>query len=155
MASCGPTDNGVARDVRAGGRLSRTEVLALPAEERLPVLCERLLAGVAAALGTPAGALRVDQPLFELGLDSLMAMELKNQVETGYEVSLPLATLLEGATIQRLAEEIIARMSSDPDSAVREAIPRQSRVNDAAAGLLADLDELTEEQARLLLENRP
>jgi acyl transferase domain-containing protein len=137
-------------------RFSRADLLALTPDRRLPMLTGRLLAGVAAALATPATTLRVDQPLFELGLDSLMAMELKNQVETTYEVSIPLATFLEGASIRRLAEEILARTGADPDpAAVTGAIPRQSRVDDATADLLDELDELTEEQARTLLERQP
>ena len=52
-------------------------------------------------------------PLDALGLDSLMALELKNQVEKRWGVDLPLVELLRGPTIEGLAEWLQAQTDNE------------------------------------------
>ncbi len=42
-----------------------------------------------------------------MGLDSLMAIELKNTIESTLGLSLPLASLLRGPTLEELAESLL------------------------------------------------
>lgn len=53
-------------------------------------------------------AMDVDQPLNELGLDSLMSVNLSNRIELESGVSIPVAELIEGPTIRELAERVAA-----------------------------------------------
>jgi amino acid adenylation domain-containing protein len=65
-----------------------------------------LLCDIAAqALGVPF--VDPDRPLTELGLDSLSAVELKGGIEAALGVSVPLADLLEGASLRSLNLERI------------------------------------------------
>jgi acyl transferase domain-containing protein/acyl carrier protein len=122
---------------------SRATLLALPAGERRDLLVSHLLLGVAAVLGG-SQSVGPDQCLFDLGLDSLMAVELRNQVERGLGVSLPISVLLEGASVRTLAEHIVAALPAGGGAgpAEPESIQRARRFEEVAGELLAQIDEL-------------
>ena len=61
--------------------------------------------------GDPA-RLSLDQPLDTTGLDSLMAMELKNSLESRLEIELPISSLLLGPTISGLATQILEHLDA-------------------------------------------
>ncbi|CCH32770.1 type I polyketide synthase [Actinosynnema sp. NPDC047251] len=63
---------------------------------------------IARALGLKPEQLDADLPLTEVGLDSLVAVGMKNQVEVEFGMSLPLAAALEGAGVRQLAEQMLA-----------------------------------------------
>src|SRR5688500_16562715 len=67
---------------------------ALTAGERRRHVKAYLRAQVAAVLGLPREALEADEPLSHLGLDSLMALDLGNRVDTDWGVVVPIATFL-------------------------------------------------------------
>jgi acyl carrier protein len=143
-------------DARVGLLPSRAELLGLPPGERLAVLTQRLLRAVTATLGAEPAAVRVEQPLIDLGLDSLMAVELRNETERQLGVTLPISVLLEGASVQRLAEQIAGSLPDGtadggrPDSQAGE-IRRVERHEDLAAELLAEIDELSDSEVRTVL----
>jgi len=61
-----------------------------PPENRLKIIKEYQRARILDVLGLDSSfTLRDDQPLAELGLDSLMALELKNELQTTMGVTLP------------------------------------------------------------------
>jgi acyl carrier protein len=110
-----------------------------------------LVLSVAATLGS--APVRMDQSLFDLGLDSLMAVELKNEIERQLGVSLSIAVFLEGATLRTLTDQIISRMPAEAadGAAGAAAIQRVERFEDVASELLAELEGLSDEQARAVL----
>ncbi|HEU4728308.1 MAG TPA: beta-ketoacyl synthase N-terminal-like domain-containing protein [Kofleriaceae bacterium] len=151
--------------------LSRDRLLALAPDERFATLSAHLVRGVSAALSSGAGPRRhgrragvahavvevgLDQPLFDLGFDSLMAMELKNQVRTRLGVTLPIAALLHGTSIRQLADQVLSRLTVTDAAAAAELAPIQpvTRTGDNAEELLAELDRMSEEEVRLLLEEK-
>ena len=69
-------------------------------------LRELVVAAVAAALGADVAQLDVDEPLRNLGLDSLMAFEIKDQLSLRLGIALPLVTFLEGHSTAELSGEI-------------------------------------------------
>ena len=140
--------------VRAAARrgrlfLTRDEYLALPADQRLDTLTERLLVSLTAVLEAGSSRPGRDQPLFDLGVDSLMAVELKNEIERGLGVSLPVSALLGGASVRDLAEQIAEHLSDEGGGGGTGAIERVARYEDVAGELLARLQELPEEQVRV------
>jgi acyl transferase domain-containing protein/acyl carrier protein len=60
----------------------RARLTTLDASERERVLLDAIGEAVTAVMGVPAGRLDPDRPLSELGLDSLMAVELRNRLMT-------------------------------------------------------------------------
>ncbi|GAB2610902.1 hypothetical protein GCM10027168_49750 [Streptomyces capparidis] len=143
---------------------SAAEVLALPEPERAELLASRLAAAVGTALRATSDVPR-DRPLTRLGLDSLMAVELRNEIHRGLGVSVTVADFLKGTTVQGLAERLAAQLGRAPRqdgpaaperpaaparSAAEPAIRRAERYDDVAADLLARIDDLPEEQVRAI-----
>ncbi|MBI1357392.1 MAG: amino acid adenylation domain-containing protein [Acidobacteria bacterium] len=71
---------------------------------------------VAQALGLPLARLDADEPLNRLGLDSLMAVELRNRVELRYGVTVPMVKFLEGPSVAELAALVSERLAAKRDA---------------------------------------
>jgi thioester reductase-like protein len=80
----------------------REQVLAAAPDQRPLVLQTYLISTTAQIMGTTADRLDAGQPILDL-VDSLMSVELKNQIETDLGVDLPVADLLNGQSIADLA----------------------------------------------------
>jgi yersiniabactin nonribosomal peptide synthetase len=85
-----------------------------PADRDLELVTDWLRERVAVALRTDAGDLAAVTALSAQGLDSLRAIELKETVEAGLPVELPLRSL-ETATIAELAERIAGELQAEGD----------------------------------------
>ncbi|GAA2910335.1 hypothetical protein GCM10020221_02830 [Streptomyces thioluteus] len=77
-----------------------------PADDR-PV-ADRVAGHVAEVLGMRVSRLDVNKPFNRLGMDSLMAAELRKRLEGELGVSLPVARLAKGTTTASLARELEA-----------------------------------------------
>ncbi|BAY34377.1 AMP-dependent synthetase and ligase [Nostoc carneum NIES-2107] len=64
---------------------------------------------IAKALKIPVQKVQSQQPLTTLGIDSLSAFDLKNQIEVDFGVSISVNDLLQDATIESLIEQILAQ----------------------------------------------
>lgn len=95
--------------------LTREELLAAGEAKRGPLLEEEIRRQIGRVLGLEPGRVAREAPLNTLGLDSIMAIELKNAVETRLNVELPIATLLQGPTIGELAADLLARLVAPED----------------------------------------
>lgn len=80
------------------------------------LITELLLAEVGHILRLSADKLSADKSVFDLGMDSLMGMELVLAIEERFKVRLPVMALTEGATVSRIAEKIVAQL--DPQASV-------------------------------------
>ncbi|HEX4066373.1 MAG TPA: SDR family NAD(P)-dependent oxidoreductase [Acidobacteriaceae bacterium] len=89
-----------------------------PAGDRLHVIKEYVRARIVEVLRLDSGsALREDQPLAELGIDSLMALELKNDLQVALGVTLPANFLFEYPTLNLASTFLNARLvAADVDS---------------------------------------
>jgi acyl transferase domain-containing protein/acyl carrier protein len=96
-----------------------------PAERRQPV--ERELATLAAQI---LGVRELDAttPLAGFGMDSLMAVELKNGVEVRLGAVLPLGALVQGPSVRQLADAILERLTEADHVASPESLSSQRRV---------------------------
>lgn len=84
----------------------REQLRSLDAEEREAELRLLVTSDLARVMSIDADGLVASQPLAEFGIDSLMSLELKNSLERRLGVTLPMAKLLEGPSIDSLAAEL-------------------------------------------------
>jgi amino acid adenylation domain-containing protein len=76
---------------------------------------------LALVLQSAPDAIDPERPLDECGIDSLMAMDLKLEIEKDFAIAIPLTSLLIGPTITELAEEVAELIGNhSPES--REAV---------------------------------
>jgi acyl transferase domain-containing protein/acyl carrier protein len=115
-----------------------------PADERRDLVADYLRTQISQVIGwaTPA-SLDLNQPLTSLGLDSLMAVELRNRFQSDLGVVVPVAELLRGPSVNQLAR-LVLDQTTDAISAqpIESARPDQ---------LLARLDQFSDEEVDSLL----
>ncbi|HEX9840752.1 MAG TPA: amino acid adenylation domain-containing protein [Anaerolineales bacterium] len=92
--------------------LDQATLLATEPTERQRVLEDFLQRRAARILGMDPGRLGIHQPLDTMGLDSLMAIELRNSLESELGVKLSVASLLRGPTVSGLAAEALRNLDS-------------------------------------------
>jgi NADPH:quinone reductase-like Zn-dependent oxidoreductase len=123
-----------------------------PKARRQKILVEHVRAEAGRVLGLDQdGAVDVHQSLGELGLDSLLALELRNALAASLERSLPLTLLFDYPTIEALGHFLERELFPAPGA---EAIdgPRSHdelnnlSVDELAALLSAELDQARAEQ---------
>ena len=71
-------------------------------------------------MGVAPESLEADRQLSTFGLDSLLALELKNNLESRLDFTLPMAKLMEGPTIASLAEATVALLFGEPAAGANE-----------------------------------
>src|SRR5450755_2267004 len=135
---------------------SRATLLGLPAADRVSTLSAGLHLSVAAALGAAPAAVSLDQPLIDLGFDSLMSVELRTEIEGQLGVFLEMSAFLSDATVANLTVRIVdlvtrAQEDGESDGGRAVTISRAGRAEDLAAQLLAEVDGMSQEQARLAM----
>jgi acyl transferase domain-containing protein/thioesterase domain-containing protein/acyl carrier protein len=89
-------------------------------------LSNTLLELIADVLKMPLSQIEVDEPLNALGLDSLMATELRSQIENKYSVSLPIVSFLQGNTIEQLVNQITEQLGESQPLAQESALQIQT-----------------------------
>ena len=89
----------------------RETVLALPPVEQVAAVSDLVIAQLAATVGMAPAEIDRTRPLAQLGLDSLMAVELKARIETHAGCELPMNLFNADLTAERLAEKFLKQMS--------------------------------------------
>ncbi len=79
-------------------------------EELTPVLLDLLKKEVAAILQISPDRLDEHRSVQELGMDSLMGMELITAIEARFGIKLPILSLSEGPTLMKLVERIVRQL---------------------------------------------
>ncbi|OBH88809.1 hypothetical protein A5678_15510 [Mycobacterium sp. E2733] len=104
------------------------------------IVTERLCARVAAVMGH-AGPAAVDLrvPLTEAGMDSLMAVRIRNTARVDFGIEPPVALLLQGASLQDLADHLLGQLglvedrSADRHDRVRNRAQQRAAARQGAA----------------------
>lgn len=99
-------------DAAAGG--VRADLAAMPLEQRVEVLTYMLAGYAAGVLGIPSEAVDWHTPLPELGLDSLMAVELRARVSIALDVEISALELNRSGGLSALATRLGDRLAVAP-----------------------------------------
>ena len=115
-------------------RLELLELLEAPRPEREALVAEALRAEAARVLRIDPARLSLGHPLTSFGMDSIMAVELRTRIQTRYRVKLSLVQVFT-APLAQLAAHVAELIEDD----------------EVFRALLAEVEQLSEEQASLLL----
>jgi acyl carrier protein len=91
--------------------------------------------------------------LFDLGLDSLMALEVRNRLAAALETELPATLLFEHPSIEAVAVYLRTDVLADRPEA--GSTPPEPSADDGLESLLDDLDRLSDEEIELRLTGQP
>jgi NADPH:quinone reductase-like Zn-dependent oxidoreductase/acyl carrier protein len=101
----------------------RKAVLAAAPERRKELLQEFLCNKLARVLGSSAGQVDPEKALTDLGLDSLMAVELRNWIEGELEVNVPIVNFMQGLNVAGLAGLLLGQLIKEETAAPMIAEP--------------------------------
>jgi acyl carrier protein len=127
-----------------------------PAERHL-LLLSYLSEHVARVLGLSSAKLDVHQPLSNLGLDSLMAVELKNRIAVDLGLNVPMVKFLQGPSVEQAATILVDQLAAGSSTALPAlslAAPQSEEPfeNGRSNGhQLADVDQLSDDEVNSLL----
>jgi phthiocerol/phenolphthiocerol synthesis type-I polyketide synthase D len=134
-------------------------MLALPAEQARARMSERVQQKVAGIMGVPADGFDRHTALTSLGVDSLVAVRIRNSVQHDFDAVLPPTLLLRGANLSEvdgwLSERLLGERAASTNGVVlvppRDAAERLmaavcGAVLGHGVGMTQQLDELTGEE---------
>lgn len=129
----------------------RAQLADAPESRRRPLLLGLVQERALRALGMDAGR-PVDPrtPLGDLGLDSLLAVELRNTLGSALGRSLPATLLFDYPTIDALADFLLGELFEVPPAPVPEAAPS----GETGHALVGSIEELSDDDVERLLAER-
>ncbi len=142
---------------QARSQQMRATILAAAPAERQRLLAEYLQEKVGRVLGRSAAQLDPQQSLQNLGLDSLMAIELKNRIEVELGVSVPVAHFLQGPSVEQMTAHLYDLLAGNsaplptPLAPSTPLLPMGESIEDHTESLLAQMDQLSDEEVDALL----
>jgi acyl carrier protein len=131
-----------------GGAASLVDaLLAVDPAERHQFLSTQIRDQLARVLGMSPAKLDVEQSLLNLGLDSLMAVEIGNQIQAMVGVDVPAMKFMEGLSIAGLAAYVIEQLSGE---AAPPAVTASAQ--DSTDQVLEEVEQLSDDEVSALLE---
>jgi NAD(P)-dependent dehydrogenase (short-subunit alcohol dehydrogenase family)/acyl carrier protein len=144
----------------AGKNTLNPELLrAMDPVQRRQTLSNKVQAEAARVLRLPSADFDVTRPLNQFGMDSLMALELKNRMQTQWRIAVPLVSILNGPSVTDLVSilETLVEDAEEPTNGVspnasRDGLTRNAIDSESAHQLLHRLPELSDEEVDSLLK---
>jgi len=130
----------------------RLKIESAAPEDREPIIAAAVRDVVGSVLRVKPDSLRDDQPLTDLGLDSLMGVEIENSLEAAIGVALPPTSLMRARTIGQIASLIAGHMGGKTATPPPAAAAAQV---EAAVTEDVDLEALSDEDIDRLLGADP
>jgi NADPH:quinone reductase-like Zn-dependent oxidoreductase/acyl carrier protein len=95
----------------------KAHIASLPRDEAIAAVQQQLTKHIAGIVGTAPARLSVNQPLTELGMDSLMLVELQIGLDKQFGIAIPTLDLMDLATVAKLSRRIVDEIGSAPQAA--------------------------------------
>jgi len=122
------------------------------AQERRQMITEFLRKRTAKILGIKSDAsLDIKKPLSEMGLDSLMAIEMKNALDRAIGKKLPATMVFNYPTIEALAGYLLTDVLSFGDSSEEAEAGAKESKEDQLEKTIDEIENLSDEEAEALL----
>jgi len=99
------------------------QLSAADTDRRLELLKQYLAGELGRILGIEPTELQPAQPLSVVGVDSLMAMELKSNLESQLQIEVPMSSLMDGPSIDSLAGHLLPMFGDTGPQAPTDAAP--------------------------------
>jgi len=143
LAAASPASAPSAATAPGAAREFSDALASAPVEERHVLLEQHVREHVARVLGIAPGALRADRGFAELGMDSLMSVELSNRLRGTLGRQLPATLAFEQPTIAVLTAHLAALLGLEKPGVAAEA-----DVDEAArVALLRHVEQLSDQEA--------
>ncbi len=133
-------------------------------EQRLELVIAQLQELAARVLRMDRTKLDIQQPLNTLGMNSMMAIELKNRIDLTLGVTVAVVELLQGLGIAQLAARVLNQIEIQIENTAREALLLEGPITtevaqklaehvdeDTLAELLHEVEQLSEDEAQAIL----
>ena len=125
-----------------------------PAAERQPMLVSHLRELVARVLQLDVAQFSGQESLTSLGLDSMMAIEVKHRIEASLKIDVSVLELLQEVTVVQLATRLLASLQLEAAPGAATSTPFMEEIqqlvaqagNDDLESLLAELEQTPEEE---------
>ena len=124
----------------------------LPQQDRRRLLSEAITDMVSKVLSLPASQkINFDQPLDELGLDSILAVELKTEISRRTEIPLPAGLLFDYPTLASLTGHIMGLLrDSTPPQPLHQSAPDAPQ----SPSILDRIEELSDDEVDRLIQQK-
>ena len=132
---------------------SADEIRHTVAEERIELVGDILRFKAALLLGIDGDKIECNRPLLELGLDSLMAVEMRNWVESQIEIDLPISALMRSASLDHLTLAVCEIICEAPVPSANASMADEPQPiqGEQADSLLEQLPEMADDEVSRLL----
>ncbi|MCE9672544.1 SDR family NAD(P)-dependent oxidoreductase [Myxococcus stipitatus] len=139
----------------SSGETLRVKLDRLPPADRRTALRAHVGALVNGVLGRAVmEALDPDQGFFDLGMDSLMSVELRNVLQRDLGVSLPATIAFDNPTVNALTEHLASEVLGLREEVAAPSAPRLEEDDRELDALLADVDVLDDGAVQDMLRRR-
>lgn len=127
-----------------------------PAHKRKTMLIQRLRGLLAKVIGLTPGQINPQRGFADLGLDSLMAVEMRNLLQAGLGCSVPITVAFDYPTVAALADYLLETLQLKADKApsqVLGAAPTEAAASQGLSGAEPEdnLDDLSSDELSNLL----
>jgi acyl transferase domain-containing protein/acyl carrier protein len=129
-------------------RFDRTELLTLDRPGRRGLLIGYLSRQIARIARRDAGTVDVNDRVTTLGLDSLMAMELKQLLDAEVGASMPTVRLLRGPTVAEVADYILGQL---PERATATPVPTVDATGAVEDGIVDQFSAMSDDELAAVL----
>lgn len=129
----------------------RLKIESAAPEELEGLIGQAVRDAVGSVLRVKPESLRDDQPLTDLGLDSLMGVEIENSLEGSLGVALPQASLLRARTVGQIVSLIAEHLGARKAGATLKATAESISVLEPASTDEVNLEALSDEEIEGLL----